>query len=103
MAMERFTVTMSERDIDNFEKERGKLGMNKSAFIRFLIAEHEKKIPSFLKNKEIIKESSELNTLLRSLILKESLTDVEKLEIFEKIDGLNCNIKKLCDTMARSG
>ena len=53
MAMERFTVSMNEADVDLFERKRCDMGMTKSAYIRYLIAEHENKVPPFLKYKEL--------------------------------------------------
>lgn len=99
MPMERFTVTMSVSDIDNFERERAKQGMNKSAFIRFLMAEHENAVPSFLKNKEIVTVVSELNNTIKTLLLQNTLSDADKLKVFEEIKMTNIWIEKLCVKM----
>ena len=46
--MERFSITMNSTDIDLFERYRSELGLTKSAFIRYLIAEHKNGVPDFL-------------------------------------------------------
>ncbi|MCI8563814.1 MAG: ribbon-helix-helix protein, CopG family [Lachnospiraceae bacterium] len=99
MPMERFTVTMSESDIDNFERERAKQGMSKSAFIRFLMVEHENTVPSFLKNKEVVTVVSELNNTIKTLLLQNTLSDADKLKVFEEIKMTNVWIEKLCAKM----
>lgn len=100
--MERFTVTMYEEDIDYFERERADLGyslgdkiLSKSAFIRFLLEEHKNKTPQFIKNKNIISNIAELNTNLKKLMLKDKLSDEEKLYIHEKINQIENMIKKM--------
>lgn len=100
--MERFTVTMYEEDADYFERERTDLGyslgdkaLTKSAFIRFLLEEHRNKTPQFIKNKNIISNISELNTNLKKLMLKDKLSDDEKLYIYEKMNQIESMIKKI--------
>lgn len=68
MAMEKTSITMTSSDLDLFERGRCEQGINmsKSAYIRLLIAEHEDRVPSFIKYKEIIEKISELNTLLEA-------------------------------------
>lgn len=92
--MERFTVTMNESDIDFFESERNKLGMSKSAFIRLLIAEHKKEVPTFIRYKEIIKQLSDINSALNEIIINENISSTEKMIIFENIKKVNDSIKK---------
>lgn len=45
MERKRFMISMSEEDVNCFEAGREAAGMNKSAYIRLLIAEHEKRVP----------------------------------------------------------
>jgi len=100
--MERFKISMYEEDIDYFERERSDLGyalgnsaLTKSAFIRLLLEEHKNQTPQFIKNKEIISSISELNTSLKELILKDKLSDDDKLYIFEKMNQIELLIKKI--------
>lgn len=102
MPMERFCITMSEKDVDLFELERGKLGLTKSAFVRLLIAEHKNTVPGFIRNKEIIRELSELNNSIKSLLLKDSLNDTEKIHLFEEMKNTTRFVKELCAKLAQS-
>lgn len=95
MTMERFTVSMSETDIDLFQRKRSEMGMSKSAYIRFLIAEHENKVPVFLRNKELIEKIAELNTSINKLIITDRINDVEKLHIYEDMKKINTLMKEL--------
>ena len=95
MAMERFTVSLNEKDIDLFERERADMGMNKSAYIRYLIAEHKNKVPPFLKYKELTKTISELNTSIKALLLLDNMEDSEKIYLFEQIKEINIMVKEL--------
>lgn len=95
MAMERFMISISSEGIDLFERGRADMGMNKSSYIRFLIAEHENKVPAFIKYKEIIELLSEVNTHIKSLLLKENLDDMDKILLMEKLEKTNEVMKKL--------
>ena len=95
MSMERFTISMYEEDIDLFERTRTDLELTKSAFIRFLLAEHYDRVPNFIKHKELIKKISELNTSIKELLLTDELSDTEKIHVFEKMDEINKLIEKL--------
>lgn len=95
MAMERFTVSMNESDIDLFERKRAEMEMSKSAYIRFLIAEHENRVPVFLKNKELIEKIAELNTSINELVLTDRINDVEKIHICEDMKTINTLMKGL--------
>ena len=67
--MKRFYICMSEEEIDLFEEKRLESGMNKSSFIRYLIAEHENAVPSFLKYKEVIGAMSDINTTMKQILI----------------------------------
>lgn len=88
MPMERMTVTMAASDIDNFERGRASVGMSKSAYIRFLISEHENNVPEFIYNREIIDKISQLDADIKQLILKEMVSDADKLILYEKLKEL---------------
>lgn len=91
--MERITISVSASDKEYFEEESAALGMNKSSFVRFLIAEHKREIPFFLSNKDIIQAFSELNTLIKAVIARDGFSDMERLHLYEKIDELKNLIK----------
>ena len=85
MAMEKITITMSSEDIDIFERGRSECGMSKSAYTRLLIAEHEQRVPPFIKYKEIILEISKLNTYIKEMLFSEKTDDGFKLYMVEQM------------------
>ena len=91
--MVRMCITLSEKDLENFERGRESAGMNKSSYIRLLIAEHEKRVPAFWKNKELIEAISKLNTSVNALIVSDKISDSEKLYLHEQIHKLNTKLQ----------
>lgn len=89
----RLCISMSQDDIDKFETGREIANMNRSAYIRLLIAEHENVIPGFYKNRELISELAKLNNGINELLLKDTLTDAEKVNLYEKMADLREKIK----------
>ena len=98
--MERFSITMNSTDIDLFERYRSELGLTKSAFIRYLIAEHKNGVPDFLAFKEVIKQMAELNTYMKEFIINENFETNDKLLLFEKINALMGVLKSAIDDCA---
>ena len=95
MAMERVCFTMSEADLDLFERGRNELKMTKSAYIRYLIAEHEGTLPVAVKYKSIITQFSDLNDLIKQLLLTDTLTDQEKLMLSEQMRAVKEQLGKI--------
>lgn len=93
--MKRFMITMSENDIELFESGREALNMTKSSYVRLLIAEHEKRVPAYIKYKDIIDKFSELDKDVRSLILSDKLSDTDKLILYEKADDLKKELRAI--------
>ena len=89
----RLCISMSQDDIDKFENGRETANMNRSAYIRLLIAEHENVIPGFYRNKELISELAKLNNGINELLLKNTLSDAEKLKLYEKMTDITKKIK----------
>lgn len=87
--MKRFYVSMSEEEIDLFEEKRLEYGMNKSSFIRYLMAEHENAVPPFLKYKEVISAMSDINTTMKQILITKKIDTTEKMVLHEKISRLN--------------
>lgn len=95
MAMERFTITMTEEDIDLFERYRTDMNMSKSAFVRLLIAEHFEYIPAFLQHKELIAAVSSLDNSLKEIILSEKLENTEMIHLYEEMQNVKQQINKI--------
>ena len=82
------TITVSASDKEYFEVESTALGMNKSSFVRFLIAEHKREIPSFLSNRDLVQAFSELSTFIKAVIAGDGFSDTEKLQLYERMNEL---------------
>ena len=92
--MERFSITMNSDDIDLFERRRAELGLTKSAYIRYLIAEHENGVPEFISFQKVIKQISELNTYMKEIIINENFDANDKLLFYEKINTVIATVKR---------
>lgn len=96
--MKKITVTMTTSDFDLFEKGRntefGEI-MNKSAYMRLLIAEHEERVPSFIKYKDIIAQISELNTAIKILVLSDKVNEVYKIKILEQMAEIKAQLNDI--------
>lgn len=95
MSLKRFMISMSEEDISCFEAGREAAGMNKSAYVRLLIAEHENRVPGFIKYKDVIREIAETNTLIKEVVLKDGIDESMKLIILERLDKILDRVVKL--------
>lgn len=98
--MERFTISMNSEDIDLFEHKRTDLGFSKSAFVRYLIAVNENRVPPFIQHKEIIRQMAEINTHLHEILINDNFDTVNKMHLCEQIETLNASIKLLIDNCA---
>lgn len=92
--MERFTVSMNSEDIDLFERRRADMGFSKSAFIRYLIAEHENNVPNFIQYKHIIEQMADLNTHMKEILVSKNVDEKFKMQLFEEINSLNDSISE---------
>ncbi len=92
--MERYCISMSESDVDNFERGRAICNMNKSAYLRLLIAEHENRVPNFIRHKELIEKISETNEILKEIALRPELIDEDVLSIHVRQNELEKLLKE---------
>lgn len=97
MAMEKMTITLTSEDLDLFERGRCNENMSKSAYVRLLIAEHEERVPSFIRYKEIIAGISELNTLIKEFLLSEHNDQVCKIRILEQMSDIKIELRNITE------
>lgn len=90
--MERIRYSIPDIDAELFEVGREKMGMTRSAYIHYLIYEHENKLPVSLKYKELIDSFSNFSNDMKHLELS-NLDDNEKIKIFETLDEIKKQIK----------
>lgn len=95
MAMNRFTISMPDEDIERFEAGREAAGMGKSAYIRLLIAEHEDRVPGFLKYHEVIRGIAETNALIKEAVLGKNAAEATKLILLERLDKISEQLARL--------
>lgn len=77
---------MSEEDIEDFEAGRLKEKMSKSAYVRYLIAEHERTVPAVYKYKEIIALLSSIDNSVNQILLDKKLDYDERMALYEKFE-----------------
>ena len=86
---------MSDEDIENFEVGRLNEKMPKSAYIRYLIAEHERTIPSAYKYKDIIRLLSSIETMMKMILVNEKMELADRIGLYERIEKLRLEIRKM--------
>ena len=86
--MKHYSIVMSDDDIETFENGVLNSNMSKSAYIRFLIAEHEHTLTVFYKYREIISRLSNIENQMNQIVLNNDFDEKNRLTLFEKIDDL---------------
>ena len=84
--MKQYSIVMSDEDIENFEAGRLKEKMSKSAYVRYLIAEHERTVPPVYKYKEIISLLSSIDNSVRQILLNDKMDPAERMALYEKFE-----------------
>ena len=91
MSSNRLFLSVSDNDLKKLDELSSDIGMNRSEYIRHIIRNQRLIIPASIKEKEMIRLISKIDTDLKVLALREELTDADKLFIVSGID----DIKKL--------
>lgn len=85
--MERIRYSLPDADAELFELGREKMNMTRSAYIHFLIYEHENRLPASLKYKDLIECFSNFSNNMKLLELS-NISDDEKIKIFEILNEI---------------
>lgn len=93
--MKHFSIVMSDEDIENFEEGRLKENMSKSAYVRYLIAEHEHTVPPVYKYKEIISLLSSIDNSVRQMVLNDTFEPSERMALYEKFEKVRLEVMKI--------
>lgn len=93
--MRHFSIVMSDSDIEDFEEGRAKERMSKSAYIRYLIAEHEHAVPATYKYKEIISLLASIDNAVHEIVVNEKFEPIDRMELYEKFEKLRLEIMKI--------
>lgn len=90
-------IELPEADNALFEQGMAETGMNRTNYLKFLLREHEGKIPSFLTEKELIEQFAEVNTLCKKILLLESLSDQDKQRLYVELGELKQLMRQKCE------
>ena len=82
----RITITLPDEIVEVLDRKRAELGYTRSMYIEMALKGF---VPEFLANRELIEAVGDLDASLRAFIISgKGLTDVERLELFTKLDKL---------------
>lgn len=84
----RLFLSMSEDELESFERAREELGMNRSQFVRYLIGGQKEIRPPAIKYKELIFHIANIDRDLKVIAMKEGLSDIEKMQVLAKLEDL---------------
>ena len=90
-------MTLREETNAEFDKRREEHSMTKDQFLRQLLLQEDVR-PESIVNMDAIEEISDLERDLRVLCMKEELSDVEKLKVFELLGFIRKQVKELVRT-----
>lgn len=91
----RLNMVISNEIFEAFEKGRTTLSLSRPKYIEYLLNTGKDIRPRGLKHKELIACISEMNLLLRSLIISEKVDEKDALLLFEKINEIEERIKNI--------
>ena len=93
--MKHYSIVMSDEDIEKFEVGRLKEKMTKSAYVRFLIGEHEHTLPAVYKYRQIIALLSSIDNSVHQIVLNEKMDPADRMDLYEKFEKVRSEIKKV--------
>ena len=78
----RLNMYVAESDVEILDLRRAELGMSRSEFVRYRI------VPVSIKEKELIRVLSDIDTHLKVIALKEILSAEDRLFLYSEIDEI---------------
>ena len=82
----RITITLPDEMVEVLDRKRAEFGYTRSMYIEMALKGF---VPEFLVNRELMEAVGDLDASLRAFIISgKGLTDVERLELFTKLDKL---------------
>lgn len=81
----RLFLSVSDEDLSKLDALRSELGMNRSQYIRYLIAGQKKIMPSAIRDKKLIDAISKIDLDLKALALKEGMRPGDTLAIYSEL------------------
>lgn len=90
----RLFLTMSEDEFDKFEGMREQLGMNRSMYVRYLLAGQKELRPPTIRYSKLVDQLNSIDRSLKVLAMKDSLTEVDRILIVEKLGEITELVNK---------
>lgn len=94
-------ISLREETNAEFEERRAKLNMTKEQFLRQLLAGEDIR-PVSIFEEYAIERIADLERDLKVLCMKEELSDVEKLQVFEILENVRKEVKVACGQIVLS-
>ena len=87
-ANKRLFLSLSEDDVLRLDCLREELGMNRSQYIRYVLSGQQKLICPSIKYMEAVKRLSSIDLSLRTIVLKDSVSEEDKLAIYSELQEI---------------
>lgn len=84
----RLNMYVAESDVEILDFRRAELGMSRSEFVRYMIRNQKRIVPVSIKEKELIRVLSDIDTHLKVIALKEILSVEDRLFLYSEIDEI---------------
>ena len=84
----RLNMYVAESDVEILDLRRAELGMSRSEFVRYMIRNQKRIVPVSIKEKELIRVLSDIDTHLKVIALKEILSVEDRLFLYSEIDEI---------------
>lgn len=94
----RLFMSLAEDEFDRFERAREDLGMTRSQYLKFLIQGQKEIRPRSIVQSKYIEAISDMDRNLKTIVMKESLSDEDRIYILEQLKEL----KRVLDKLSRT-
>lgn len=84
----RLNMYVDASDVVTLDLRRAELGMSRSEFVRYLIRNQKRIVPVSIKEKELVRVLSDIDTHLKVIALKENLSVEDRLYLYSEIDEI---------------
>lgn len=85
----RLFLTLSEDEFLRFEFARAELGMQRSQYLKYLLAGKKEIRPVTIKEKQISDKLSEICNYIKVIALKDNISDDEKIYLMQLLRDMN--------------
>ncbi len=87
-ANKRLFLSLPEEDVIRLDYLREELGMNRSQYIRYILSGQQKLICPSIKYMEVVKKLSGIDLSLRTIVLKDFVSEEDKLAIYSELQEI---------------